>query len=144
MNQQKSNVQIVYQEHYPTINAVGFQVSCCNNILQQNVTFLLVYRNNDSDISVFINGSNYFLRTHTIDVVLGDFNINFFSSKEVKPLTSMMESLNYLQMVKRPTFLYGSLLDHIYVQHARENMIHSSVISVYYSDHDAITITIIT
>ena len=138
----KSNIQIVYQEHYPTINAVEFQVSCNNNILQQNVTFLLVYRKNDSDISVFINGLNYLLRTHTIHIVLGDFNINYYSCKEVKPLTSMMESLNYVQIVKRPTFLYGSLLDHVYVQHARQNMIHSSVISVYYSDHDAIRITI--
>ena len=138
----KSNIQIVHQEQYPTINAVRFKVSCNNNILQQNVTFLLVYRKNDSDISVFINHLNYLLRTHTIDIVLGDFNINYFCSREVKPLTSMMESLNYVQIVNRPTFLYGSLLDHVYVQHARENMIHSSVISVYYADHDAIRITI--
>ena len=32
-----------------------------------------------------INGLNYLLRTHTIDIVLGDFNINYFSSKERKP-----------------------------------------------------------
>lgn len=136
-----NNIQIVYQEHYPNINAVEFQVSS-NNKLQQNVTFLLVYRKNDSDISVFINGLNYLLRTRTIDIVLGDLNINYFSCKEVKPLTSMMDSLNYVQIVKRPTFLYGSLLDHVYVQHAKEDIIHSSVISVYYSDHDAIRITI--
>lgn len=137
----KNNIQIVYQEHYPNINAVEFQVSS-NNKLQQNVTFLLVYHKNDSDISVFINGLNYLLRTRTIDIVLGDLNINYFSCKEVKPLTSMMDSLNYVQIVKRPTFLYGSLLDHVYVQHAKEDTIHSSVISVYYSDHDAIRITI--
>lgn len=35
----KNNIQIVYQEHYPNINAVEFQVSS-NNKLQQNVTFL--------------------------------------------------------------------------------------------------------
>lgn len=131
----------MYQEHTPTINAVEFQVSC-NNILQQNVTFLVVYRKNDSNISVFINGLNYLLRTHAIVIVSGDLNINYFSCKEVKPLTSMMESLNYVQIVKRPTFLYGSPLDHVYVQHSKEDMTRSSVISVCYSDQDAIRITI--
>ena len=43
---------------------------------------------------------------------------------------------------KETYFLSGSLLDHVYVKHANKDMIHSSVISVYYSDHDAIRITI--
>ena len=138
----KHNIHILHQEHFPALNAVKLTVSCDSNILEQNVALLLVYRKNGSQFSQFTNDLNYILRTHAIDIVLGDININYFSCKDVEPLTSMMESLHYTQIVKRPTFLSGSLLDHVYVKHANKDMIHSSVISVYYSDHDAIRITI--
>ena len=53
--------------------------------------------------------------THAIDLVLGDVNINHFSCKDVEPLTPMMESLHYTQIVQRPTFLSGSLLNYVYI-----------------------------
>ena len=138
----KHNIHILHQEHFPALNAVKLTVSCNSNILEQNLALLLVYRKNGSHFSDFTNGLNYILTTHAIDIVLGDINVNYFSCKDVEPLTSMMESLHYTQIVKRPTFLSGSLIDHVYVKHANKDLIHSSVISVYYSDHDAISITI--
>ena len=60
----------------------------------------------------------------------------------MEPLTSLMESLDYLQIVKMPTFISGSLLDHVYIRQANKGNIDCSVISVYYSDHDAIKITL--
>ena len=49
-----------------------------------------------------------------------------------------MESLNYNQIVTQPTFVStGSLLDHMYVRPASIRIINNSVLSVYYSDHDA-------
>ena len=60
----------------------------------------------------------------------------------MEPLTSLMESLGYLQIVKMPKFISGSLLDHVYIRKANKGNIDSSVISVYYSDHDAIKITV--
>ena len=45
--------------------------------------------------------------THAIDLVLGDVNINHFSCKDVEPLTSMMESLHYTQIVQRPMFIFN-------------------------------------
>ena len=53
--------------------------------------------------------------THAIDLVLGDVNINYFSCKDVELLTSMMKSLHYTQIVQRPTFLSGSLLNYVYI-----------------------------
>ena len=60
----------------------------------------------------------------------------------MEPLSSLMQSLDYLQIVEIPTFISGSLLDHVYIRQAKKINIDSSVINVYYSDHDAIKITI--
>jgi hypothetical protein len=50
-------------------------------------------------------------------MVLGDLNINFFNSTHSQSLISLMESLNYTQIVTEPTFISaGSLLDHVYVK----------------------------
>ena len=50
-----------------------------------------------------------------------------------------MESLNYTQIVSEPTFVSaGSLLDHVYVKPTSIRIMNNSVVSVYYSDHDAV------
>ena len=77
------------------------------------------------------------------DVILRDLNVNFFSTIDMQPLTDLMESFNYVQIVDKPTFISGSLLDHVYVRQAINANIHTSVISVYYSDHDAVRITLL-
>ena len=59
----------------------------------------------------------YVLTSFNIDVVLGNFNINYFSQTHSSTLRSLMESLNYSQIVTEPTFVSaGSLLDHVYVK----------------------------
>ena len=50
-----------------------------------------------------------------------------------------MKSLNYTQIVTEPTFVSaGSLLDHVYVRPTSIRIINNSVVSVYYSDHEAV------
>ena len=138
----KSTIHIVYHKHFVNLNAVKFQVAFGNNVEQQNISFLLVYQKNSSKILQFVNSLDYLLRAHTIDIILGDLNINYFNGKDVEPLASLMASFSYVQIVKKPTFMSGSLLDHVYIKQPIEPNIHCSVISVYYSDHDAIRITI--
>ena len=54
-----------------------------------------------------------------------------------------MDSLHYIQVVQSPTFVSGgSLLDHVYVKCSHRHTIKCSVLPVYYSDHDAIKISI--
>ena len=132
----------VYQKYFPTLNAVKFVMACGNDIKRENLSFLLVYRKNGSNILEFVNGIEYLLRAEDIDIVLGDFNINFFNSKDMEQVTLIMESFHYLQIVEKPTFISDSLLDHVYIRQANKVNICSSVISVYYSDHDAVKITV--
>lgn len=106
-------------------------------------SFLVIYRKQTTTTPGFTTELEHVLHNHDIDVVLGDFNINYINSDDCNPLKSMMESLSFKQVVKEPTFISsGTLLDHIYLKSSRINVLENKVINVYYSDHDAIKISI--
>ena len=71
-------------------------------------------------------------------MILGDLNINYLNEIHSQPL-SFMESLNYTQIVTEPTFVSASsLLDLVYVRTTSTRILNNSVVSAYYSDHDAV------
>ena len=71
-------------------------------------------------------------------MIIGDFNIYYLIEIHSQPL-SFRESLNYTQIVTEPTFVSaGSLLDHVYVTPTSIRILNTSVVSVYYSAHDAV------
>ena len=75
-------------------------------------------------------------------MVLGDFDVNEFSDKDSAELKSRLEeSLDFQQVVKKRTFISGSLLDHVYVKLGKFKSVTTAIISVYYSDHDAVIIS---
>ena len=75
-------------------------------------------------------------------MVLGDFDVNEFSDKDSAELKSRLEeSLDFQQVVKKRTFISGSLLDHVYVKLGKFKSVTTTIISVYYSDHDAVIIS---
>ena len=80
--------------------------------------------------------------SNNADIILGDFNINYFSAGDSKNLRQLIERAKYKQMVPQPAYISsGSLLDHVYVN---EELLHEMksiqcfVKSIYYSDHDAV------
>ena len=90
----------------------------------------------------YIDRIGCLLNQHPVDIILGDFNINYLNDKEIEPLKILMDSLNYKQIVRSPTFLSsGSLIDHVYINPTMFNVIQNSIVSVYYSDHDAVKIS---
>ena len=61
----------------------------------------------------------------------------------MKGLQLLTNSLNYAQVVQSPTFISsGSLLDHVYVKSVALPMVEHSVISCYYSDHEAVKVRV--
>ena len=106
-------------------------------------TFLLLYRKQSSNILQYVDCLKYMLNSYNIDIILGDFNINYLNDNQVQPLKSLMESFNYTQIATKPTFISsGSLLDHVYVRSTKFQIIDNYVVNVYYSDHDGIKITV--
>ena len=137
----KNHNQTAQHDYFPLIN--GFKFVVLNSTNGVKHSYLVIYRKQSRTIPGFITELEHILCNHDIDVVLGDFNINYINSDDCNPLKSMMQSLNFEQVVKEPTFISsGTLLDHIYLKSSRFNVLENKVINVYYSDHDAIKISI--
>ena len=136
----KTTLSISEKEYLPVINALMF-TAVFSTRENCEIRFLFLYRKQDSNVHDFVNNLNHITNWYRIDVILGDFNINYFDEKESHHLKNILEStLGYQQIVSKPTFLSGSLLDHVYIRSQKFKSVDNSVIEVYYSDHDAVKI----
>ena len=137
--------EITEYHFYPEINAIA--LSIVHTVISHfNITILLLYCNNGRNTSQFIQHLENILNSNKIDVVFGDFNINYFNEIQVDTLKITMEQLNYIQTVQSPTFISGSLIDHVYIRNEMWNFsfdICTTVVPVYYSDHEAVKISFI-
>ena len=136
----KDAITLCDTEYFPSINGLRFLL---NNSSGNTLSCLLLYRKHGGNIQQFITCLNYIITSLDIDVIFGDFNIDYFNEKNISPLKVLAESLNYVQLVTKPSFISsGSLLDHVYVKQSISNTIDGNVISVYYSDHEAVKLTV--
>ena len=135
----KDTVTLCDTEYFTSINGLRFLL----NSSAGNALFcLLLYRKHGCDIQQFI-ASLHYITTFDIDVIFGDFNIDYFNEKNISSLKVLAESLDYVQLVTKPTFVSsGSLLDHVYAKQSISNKIEVNVVSVYYSDHEAVNVTV--
>ena len=137
----KENIEIEEYEYLAALNIVKFVVFDRTTQFQQRI--VLLYRKQRSNIVHFLEGIRYILLSNIIDIVLGDFNINYLNDDDIKGLKTLMDSLEYTQVVDSATFISsGSLLDHVYVKSTVLPMIENSVVTVYYSDHEAVKVKI--
>ena len=132
----KPNLEVENYEYIPTLNALKFDL--VDTKLQESRSFLLLYTKNNSIVSQYMETLQYVINSSRIDMILGDFNINYLNEIHSQPL-SLLESLDYTQIVTEPTFVSaGTLLDHVYIRPTSIRILNNSVVSLYYSDHDAV------
>ena len=82
---------------------------------------------------MYLEVLEYIFKSYKIDIVFGDFNVNYLHQTQCQPLISLMESLGYTQIVTEPTFVSsGSLLDHVYVKTTTVQVVQNYVASVYH------------
>ena len=76
-------------------------------------------------------------------LITGDFNI-CFNQKRNNVLTKNLENLGFKQLVKKATHVMGGLIDHAYWKDSTDiwQMPVIETYSPYFSDHDAILITL--
>ena len=102
-----------------------------------------VYRKPSLNMNLFQNLLYKLLQLlpeHVPTIILGDFNDNLISDR-MSPLVRFMCKHGYKQYVSQPTTDNGSIIDHIYFNRDDDNAI-IDVHDVYYSDHDAVLLTI--
>jgi hypothetical protein len=136
----KDTITLCDTQYFTSINALRFLL---NTSAGNTLSCLLLYRKHGGNIQQFIACLDYIITSLDIDVIFGDFNIDYFNEKNISSLKVLAESLNYVQLVSKPTFVSsGSLLDHVYVKQSISNKIEANVVSVYYSDHEAVKVTV--
>ena len=130
----KHNINILEKQYFPTINELQ---------IYKITSFLLIYKKNSTNTTQYADSLNNNLRTHTMDIIFGDLNINYFDEFGIMSLKELMNSYGYIQIVNKPTFVSaGSLLDQVYVNQFLSNKVQNEVNSVFYSDHDSVQTTI--
>ena len=79
------------KDYLPVINALVFTATFTR---PENceIRFLFLNRNKASNVHDFVNNLNHITNWYTIDVILGDFNINYFDEKESHYLKNILES----------------------------------------------------
>ena len=94
-------------------NAISIIAITKPQFYEYQITIALVYRSPNSSIASFLDQVVYFTNAKTIDILLGDFNIDAFDGDAYTRLDEVLSS--YRLMVKEPTHLDGGLLDHVYL-----------------------------
>ena len=130
----KPFVEICDHEHF----TAGFSKITILKNLFSNINILLVYRKPNDSLSSFLEVLHYLMQARNIDIILGDFNINGLIPN---PASSLLED-DYELILKEPTHLSGSMLDHVYIskQLLIEINVDAFVCTLFFSDHDAIKI----
>jgi len=137
----KQNIVITHQQYINSIN--GFKVDVLDSNTQQTLSLLILYRKQSTNYLEYTTNLSHIENDYDIDIVLGDFNVNYFNDNDINPLKSVMNSLNYTQIVQQPTFIFsGTLLDQAYLKLSKFDIARSNVISVYYSDHDMVKLVV--
>ena len=85
-----------------------------NSFAKSSFTLIILYRKKSQSLESFHEMLRYLLETNDTDFVVGDFNIDAFN----KNIHLQRVLSNYTQLVKEPTHLSGSLLDHVYVKNS--------------------------
>ena len=102
---------------------------------------LVIYKERANSLTQFCDWVGEFVRTRHVEIILGDFNINVLG----KPVAALSWALkNFIQIVKEPTHLSGSLIHHVYIHQDLLGNVNVEVknFDVYFSDHDAIQISL--
>ena len=118
--------------------------SISHRIFETPINVILIYRQNRMKQEDFL----YLLQhlqglVDNVHIILGDFNVDYLKTNS-EFLRNYLD--NYKMIVEMPTHISGSLIDHIYIdKNFNEKFkIRSQRRSVYFSDHDAIIVNILT
>ena len=102
---------------------------------------LVIYITRAISLTQFCDWVEEFIRTRHVCKILGDFNINVLR----KPVTKLSSSLtNFIQIIKEPAHLLGSLIDHVYIHQDLLGNVNAEVknFDFYFSDHDTVQISL--
>ena len=97
----RNTIHMIDVVYFSTVNALSFVL--CSSKSENRKSVLLLYREHGSSVQNFLQNLQRIITTIPIDIILGDFNINYVDDNEAKELHNSMQTLQYVQIVKSPT-----------------------------------------
>ena len=106
----------------------------------RKIRLLLLYKTNRTSRDFFINQLNQYIERISVDIILGDFNIDGFTTEESRLVHDTLQ--NYELSVDFPTHIDGGMLDHIWIRKDLLNVVDMKVTRkcLNNSDHDAVKV----
>ena len=129
-------ITVTEKEDFPGISIVKFKKT---PFCEKALNLMMLHKGHSQNLTSFYEYLLYFIEAKSLDIILGDFNIDACNQLEFSHLLA-----GYTQVVKSPTHIAGSILDHIYVKdcYLEDRVIKVSVLNTYFSDHDTVHCTI--
>ncbi|XP_078368705.1 ATP-dependent DNA helicase Pif1-like [Oculina patagonica] len=121
-------------------NSNGIEVTVLKITALQQLTVIGVYRSPKVPITQLCRTLRPLLseHSHTFNIVLGDFNVNWINETERRPLYNLfITEFNYSQLISSYTTDNKTAIDHIYTN-ITDCPIASGTLETYFSDHKVI------
>ena len=105
--------------------------------------FITLYRSVQGNSTELLEFIKNMINKDKATIISGDFNICYNTHKSNK-ITKFLETNGFAQLVKEPTHIQGRLIDHLYFKSGEKICANPSIYrySPYYSDHDALCVTV--
>ena len=89
---------------------------------------------------MFLSQLQDLIWSEQIQKILGNFNTDAFDSDNYASLSNFLE--RYSMVVRDPTHLSGSLIDHVYLSNATLDnfQANATIKNIYFSDQDAVNL----
>ena len=109
----------------------------------ENIEVIFIYRSEQGNTAELLQHIKENINEKKATVILGDFNICFLANRNNR-ITKYLEANKFKQLMNEATHIRGRLIDHFYFKEGRNDTEKPSIYrySPYYSDHDAICVTL--
>ena len=103
---------------------------------------LLLYKNNRTKRDVFVHFLAQCIERHSVDIILGDFNVNGFETNDDPVSSDLLQ--HYELLVDFPTHIDGGMLDQVWIRKDLMNTFEMRFLRkcLNISDHDAVKISL--
>ena len=108
-----------------------------------DIDAIIVYRTAQGNSLELINHLESLITPGATTIVCGDFNLCLLTHRNNR-VTQFLESNGFVQLMQEATHIKGGHIDHMYFKAGQNVCQNPSILrySPYYSDHDAICLTI--
>ena len=109
----------------------------------KDLEIIIVYRSSQGNSTELLQHIKDNIKEDISTVIAGDFNICFNTHRNNK-ISKFLETNGFIQFVKEATHIKGRHIDHLYFKPGKKIQENPSILrySPYYSDHDAICVTL--